>query len=101
MFLKTTIINLKSAKKIIKSHTLSKISTIAAHEQRTSELIKYVDLNWAKVLKWFRMNRTNGTTNMREENKEFYGRIDRGKETSYSLNGALRQRPKLDGGLSI
>ena len=53
------------------------------------------------MLKWFRMKRTNGTTKMREENKELYGRIDRGKETSYSLNGALRQRPKLDGGLSI
>ena len=66
-----------------------------------SELLKYVDLNWAKVLKWFRMKRTNGTTKMREENKELYGRIDRGKETSYSLNGVLRQRPKLDGGLSI
>ena len=66
-----------------------------------SELIKYVDLNWAKVLKWFRMKRTNGTTKMREENKELYGRIDRGKETSYSINGVLRQRPKLDGGLSI
>ena len=68
---------------------------------RHSELIKNVDLNWAKVLKWFRMKRTNGTTKMREENKELYGRIDRGKETSYSLNGVLRQRPKLDGGLSI
>ena len=67
----------------------------------SSELIKYVVLSWAKVLKWFRMKRTNGTTKMREENKELYGRIDRGKETSYSLNGVLRQRPKLDGGLSI
>ena len=38
---------------------------------------------------------------MREEDKELYGRIDRGKETSYSINGVLRQRPKLDGGLSI
>ena len=69
--------------------------------KEASELINYVDLNWAKVLKWFRMKRTNGTTKMREENKELYGRIDRGKETSYSLNGVLRQRPKLDGGLSI
>ena len=68
---------------------------------RHSELNKYVDLNWAKVLKWFRMKRTNGTTKMREENKELYGRIDRGKETSYSINGVLRQRPKLDGGLSV
>ena len=68
---------------------------------RHSELIKYVVVSWAKALKWFRMKRTNGTTKMREENKELYGRIDKGKETSYSLNGVLRQRPKLDGGLSI
>ena len=49
--------------------------------------------SWAKVLKWFRIKRTNGTTKMREENKELYGRIDKGKVTSYSLDGVLRLRP--------
>ena len=53
------------------------------------------------MLKWFRIKRTNGTTKMREENKELYGRIDKGKVTSYSLDGVLRLRPKLDGGLSV
>ena len=68
---------------------------------RHSELIKYVVQSWAKVLKWFRIKRTNGTTKMREENKGLYGRIDKGRVTSYSLDGVLRLRPKLDGGLSV